>query len=465
MAASILGSCGGDKTDKKPSDGFTTTTLAMDPIRLTKQNKNCVGTFSAGEGAYFYIPQFLSGNLVETRHEFTSQLQGNNIKSPLRKPISNVTYGLDYSYNVLAYFVGGKWILKKVSDEVEIIKSPAKELDVCPSEVTYNPFTYESSGLNISNSITKTYEKVAAHGIELDAVSVRVAPFLYQDIRLKGAPGGNTRKFGYEVDNAYYNPRNKEITFLPQSKTYQKKRDSTPYWQMPMVGSHEYGHHIFTSLVGDSVAKSIEFTKNCFQGHDKTVKFFAQGEVGSKRDNSYKFALGSINEGFADLIAKYTLSSEESSMTNIICFEDNRDAGNDSFKEGAKKIFDKNALNLIDGEQTVRAPKSCNQPNFQEIHHVGAVFAYSADKILSAYSEDSDLKLKVLLQFAKELRTRQDALVSKKAGDYLHISLTLLNMTAAKVLNTPATESHCDVLGEIFPDNEINLCETLRENL
>lgn len=460
VTISTLLSCGENNKptrDRNPEEAFTTTTLSLDPIRLTKQNNNCVRAFAENEGAYFYIPQYLSGKSVETRLDFTSQLEGNLVKSPLRKPISKMTYGLDTSIKAFLRFVDGEW---RYDDEdiVAETKSFAKELDVCPSVVTYDRFTFESSGLNISDTITKTYEKVTAQGIVLDAVKVNVAPFLYKDIRLDGGPQGRVRTVGYETDNAYYSPSEKEITFLPQSKTYQKYRGNTPFWQMPMVGSHEYGHHIFSTLVGNTIVNSFNFSKNCFQGHDQAAKLVDELEVGAQRDNSFRFALGAINEGFSDLIAKYTLSPEESSMTNIICFARNRDADSDTFGRGAKKVFDKVSLDLISSELLAEAPKTCNHPDLQGIHHVGAVFAFSANKLISSYTQDSDKKLKILLEFAKSLSQSHSKWIFKNAGDYLTESIMLINTTALSVLEKNSLESNCSVLQQIFPDQDLSQC-------
>lgn len=132
----------------------------------------------------------------------------------------------------------------------------------------YGEFTYEGVGLSISNGITKTYNTVkAVSDIDLKPVTVNVAPIEYKDIKIHGGPQNKQRVKGHDADNAFYAPEVKEITFLPQSEEYQREVETTPFREVAMVASHEYGHHIFQTAILDHVNLESEFkhADACFQ--------------------------------------------------------------------------------------------------------------------------------------------------------------------------------------------------------
>jgi hypothetical protein len=63
---------------------------------------------------------------------------------------------------------------------------------------------------------------------------------------------------------------------------------NTPYWQIPMVASHEYGHHIFQTLTLDNTSSEIKHSGACFQNHT-TMKNSIYKVQGGLRDNQNIF--------------------------------------------------------------------------------------------------------------------------------------------------------------------------------
>ena len=464
IACSLIAitSCGDKKSseaDKNKRFGKTTI-VGVKPNALTKQSTQCDNLIVLDEPYEFSIPQFLDGKLSYTQINFKDQVKDNYVKSPSSNPISQMVYGLDMEVIATYVFEDGDY---KVQEGFEVnFHSEEKELKVCPGDMLYKTATYESAGLNISNTITKTHAKVSNLGYNLEPVKVNVAPIRYLDLTFVGGDA-SPRPKGYEADNAYYQAGINEITFLPQSEFYKKLRGSTPFWQMPMVGSHEYGHHIFNTFVVEKIDSKISFSKNCFQGHDHL--YDGLESASEKRDATSDFALRSINEGFADLIAKFTLSESESSMKAIKCFEANRDASSAVFGKGDSKYFDEKVVSLIDSSDSIKPPESCDKPNFQEVHHVGASFAHGAYRIIRSFTSDNDISLKILMSFAEGLVKLHPNIKDKTPSDYLFESLSLVLSKAYEVTEASPSAYNCELLEEVFPAGDISVCEASAVNL
>ena len=458
----FVSSCGNSKnSDKKKEDKFVQTTyVSKRPYALYKQVKDCIPGERAFENSLtFSVPQFLGGRLAYTSIDFTEQINHNYVQSPLGAPISLTTYGQEISFSATLKFKNGKYELS--DDFKQEVVSKGENLSICPGELAYGEFSYESAGLNVSNSISKTYKKVTELGYYLSPVTLNIAPILKQEFTYSGGKYDKVVLQSFEADNAYYHPIDKEITFLPQSHEYQEKVDDNPFWQMPMVGSHEYGHHIFTSFVSEKISTKIKHSKNCFEGASEAKSLIA-GEGGDDRTPDAAFALRSLNEGFADLIARYTLSPEEASMKNLRCFELNRDVGVDHFGDNTSKAFTSTVTGIIDSKEKIAPPKSCDNPNFQEVHHVGASFANAAYKIIGSSTDDTKVSLKILMEFANELANTHEAKKHLSASDYIYHALNIVLDKSNELTSNSTEDYNCEMLQKVFPAKPIELCKLRR---
>lgn len=437
---------------------FIVTRLSMDPLPLKKQESDCASLFSAEDEASFLISQFIDGARVYKEHDFSSQLIDNYVQSPGAAPISSLIYGYSATQRRTVRFNSRTGDIEvRQRENFLSVQNHGEKLDVCPTQSIYKEFTYEEAALNISNAITKTYTKLSALNLEIEPIKVRVAPRIFKDSRLIDENGNTQKLIGYEVDNAYYNPRSKTVTFLPQSETYRDASGSPPFWQMPSVGSHEYGHHVFSMITGDKMRKSKVLSRGCFLGHDTVDKLL---EEGSKRANDASFAVRAINEGFSDLIALYTLDDGESSTKNIACFDKTREAGSAKTKSGKNKVFSETGLELINSAVKVKSlAKSCNDINYQEIHKVGAVFSHGFDFVLGEMGADKEMKLKVLVQWLKVLSETHGSLKDSLAGEYLFSASELYLKTAQEIMKLEDNSAGCFALATIFPSKKSKLCE------
>lgn len=434
-------SCGGPESE---SSSATKRRLTKNPIKLKKQIKLCsssYGTFSTEEVINFSLKQFIGGLSINRNVLFKDMLRENFVESKSKMPITGTSYGEEGHYKARGVYDDYREVYRVKAGTREIDETTQRPLDlsVCPSVTDYNENTFEDSGLNVNYAITKTYNSIKEvdEGIDLKGVKVNIGPVKKVDIILEGGPRDGTDQYLYETDNASYNPQTLTITFLPQSKEYQKGTGSkVPYWEIPMVGSHEYGHHVFRTLYSDVTGALRGTINSCF--HTRKIKGVVEiSSATGKRDNKSNFALRSLNEGYADLIAYYTLDNNERGLKGVPCFTKNREVGVPNFGNGVEKFFFNVDLKSMNSTDVEARPATCNDPDFQEIHDVGAVFAYQANSIMSKYTTDKKVKLKILLTWLKDLAQRHRSIEGRLAGDVMFFALELMYKVAADVTDSP----------------------------
>jgi hypothetical protein len=286
---------------------------------------------------------------------------------------------------------------------------------------------------------------------------VEVAPIIRKDIKFRGGPNHKMHTDGYETDNAYYSSEDKQITFLPQSKRASLKESNTPYWQIPMVASHEYGHNIFQTLILDNASSELKHSGACFQNHT-TMKNSIYKVLGELRDNTPNFAMGSMNEGFADLIAFYAIAKGERKLTAVECFAKNREVESPVFGSGQSKNFNKESLQLINTQKSQKPDRDCTTPDYQEIHDVGALFAYGANYLISKSTDDKSKRLTIILIWAKKLATEYSELENLEAGEFLFASLELV-LKATLQESSTAVFDKCALMDELFVDGHDYRCK------
>jgi len=459
----LTGCSKGRSGSSNSSTGWKTTNLSKNPIRLYKQDESCFGTFSTGQDISYSLEQLISGKLTYVIKNFKGQLFGKYIETTGIAPISKTQYGLDSNVEADITFNNstGSYELTAGSNFVNDKYSTSKKLWVCPETSLYSVNSFEGSGLNISYSINKTYNAVleADPSISLGAVSVEVAPTKRKNLKFRGGPKDMEHTVGYETDNAYYQSEDRVITFLPQSKRYSERENNPPYWQVPMVASHEYGHHIFHTLILGNISSEVKHSEACFKNHT-TMKNMAFNITGNRRDNTAGFALGSINEGFADLIAYYSLDKGERELKAVECFTKNREIESPVFGAGMSKAIGSKALRLMNSKNAQRPDRSCDTPNYQEVHDVGALFAYGSNYLISYTTQDKTKKLSIVLKWAKQLAKEYPNLKHLEAGEFLFASMELMlkisvDETGQEVFN------RCKIMDELFVSNHGYSCKFL----
>jgi hypothetical protein len=439
----------------KPSNGdqdLRGRTLTRHPIELTKQDSRCVGKYSLGDQIQITLNLFMDEKVGATDIRFDHQIRENYVVSNGDLPIKQTIFNTKMSYTESAFYDKGQDDYNLVDTSELILGSKGEDLTICPQTKTYDTFTYEAIALSISNSITQTHAEITKNisPTKIPAISLNIAPEIKVIRSYLGGENNGVKLNYYESDNAYYDPSTQVIAFLPMSKTYQSYHSEVALWQVPMVASHEYGHHVYNSLTSLSKKTSL----NCFNNRSN-ITALSLSNVVKKHDTSAKFAYDSINEGFADLISYYTLKESKKSVNGVACFTHNRDIGSNTFgdKTSSKK-FTQSARQLIRSSKVEKKYTDCNTPNYQEVHDVGAIFAYNANYILALEFKQESERLKVLLVWLEELSKQKKNFEKLTADVVLFHSLELLYKIVLDTANSEILISHCEVLKILsFPES------------
>ncbi len=463
--AALLSACGGSGGSNKEPESITPySTLSETPVPMKKIAKNCsFSAFGVGKRKQFGIRMYsesISGVGAYVL-DYTNQIDGLLIKSVKGKPISGTKYGQESESVYTASY--NEWSeVYEYKMGAENITSVEKELGVCPEDTYYGEYTFEGSALSWSYSVTKTFEAIneVLPEASFKAVDMHISPLQKTVMTFDGGDYDNFEYIAYKTDNAYYNPMDQSLTILPQSQE-QKSQGNLPFWEIPMVASHEYGHHVFQTLAMSSSNSSGVLGEmkvhNCFeteQSHaavsDKFKNHYAS-EKASSRGELLSFIVGSINEGFADLISYYTLDNDERSVNGVSCFVKNRDVGSTLFGDDSKKDFRAEVSVYMDLNYKVEKDRDCTTPDHQEIHSVGAIFASVVNQYLSSEKLTKGQKLKVILQYAQELG-KIDNLPTKTPSKFMLYSLEKIAELTKALKGEEASSNDCiAIMEEYFP--------------
>ncbi len=395
---------------------------------------------------------------------FTEILDKNYIRSPRKNIVRSAVYQYENesTYNFVS--IGDNEI--ELASYEENIINRGNSIDVCPDEV-YQHNTVESAGLNTHYFINQTFQKVQSliPEIKIGPIDLRISPSLKISYILadqKKVPP----HIMYLTDNAFYDPFNRTISFLPHSKEAQKAGMDFVFWEVPMVASHEYGHHIFASIFhdlpedGDSLCFNtrVEGISNIHVPGRQKEKQVVSNEL---RFVTINDVLSGLNEGFADLIAYYSLSDFERSLHGLKCLQVSRDVGSDTFINGAKKFFGPDALNSFFSitETENESLSSCESINYQDSHTLGAIFAHSVETYLNILGASKEQKLKVTLEWLKKMDQDYASNVSQTPQDFLETSFITLLRIAPRTLGKIFDVNHCDEVEEIYPRISLKMDE------
>lgn len=440
MAAFLLVGCGKSPSLEKPKPFVMDqrNNLKSTPEFLFKQITDCPSKEFLTNQKNFSLSLFNLnahfGVYSTDPYDFQSLIDKMWLRSISRDVISESHYGEEFRIENL-----------KATE----IKGPS-QIDICPG-VTYERNTVESAGLNVAYFINETYQAVKRVRPE-----IRIAPVV-----IKISPIHRFSREGsqdlYETDNAGYRPWDKAIIFLPHSEEFRLSGQYMSFWEVPMVSSHEYGHHIFTSIFQHKDIKETE-SSNCFAlEHSKAVHQFEAATV--SREVTTFTVLSALNEGFADLISFYTLDDDERGISGIRGLEVTRDVGSSYFADGTNKRFDEKILTDFFSNS------HCSQGQvglcIQDVHSLGAIFASSAENILSLYTFSKDKKLSIIIEWLKEMDFRFLKMNKNSPQDFLSQSVSLFYRTALRSLDQKFEKKSCLTIQLSYPGLDLPECRGL----
>ncbi len=425
-----LASCGKKPVVERSSSPVTVpASLSETPLFYEKQTPVCRSEAELRLNNLINFNLYLSGKMDELQGSLLGLLKDQKLRDPEGKIISSSTYGESIELRVSRSGYGRK-----------VLSKPA-ELTVCAEDDAFPENTIESVGLNSSRYITRAHKKFESlrSGYVLAPVRLSIMPSIKQSRTLLG-PAGYEHREAYWVDNAIYNPGDATITFLPHSLEW-SNAGNVKFWNIPMVATHEYGHHIFTAVFKAPLRSPL--THSCFG-----ILRDRDPRSGSREVTSYSILMA-YNEGFADLVSYYTLEEHELDFSGVNCLEVTRNVESEVFYDGAPKVFSRAVQDLY-FSKTPQPWNNCRLTNYQEVHFFGAIFAHSANKFLGQLTASDDEKYKVLIKWVRYLRDNQSLHANMEGRRYLRSTFAELLRIGVKHLNRRFDEATCQEAEKVF---------------
>ncbi|HYX35678.1 MAG TPA: hypothetical protein VE954_21490 [Oligoflexus sp.] len=298
-----------------------------------------------------------------------------------------------------------------------------------------------------------------------------------------------TQTVTIQTDNAFYSPFADDtlspelyaISVIPQSAEARQDGifNGRGLWEFPVVIHHEYGHHIFQILFGDSTVVSFQAYLDYWQSHRQLHAIHGALDAQDRSGNpeihkerraflsSPGYIFGSLNEGFADLFAHYSMK-EAKGLFDIDCFKQTRDVQSPVMYGGLPKIWDTTLwretfdISVRLGADTVNKNESsplelCSIPSFDDIHVVGAVLAHTVDAVFQttvatrAPGVTPALhKAGLLMQWLQDLRASDEVLELSSKQTLSRIVNSALG-TALTALGKHDKMEFCTVVRQKFP--------------
>ncbi|WP_141734968.1 hypothetical protein [Oligoflexus tunisiensis] len=311
-----------------------------------------------------------------------------------------------------------------------------------------------------------------------------------QIIRMDGTKSQNaTQTVTIGTDNAFYSPFADDtlspsiynISVIPQSVEARQQGlyNGKGLWEFPVVIHHEYGHHVFQQLFGDSTVVSFQAYLDYWQSHRGLHSIHGSLGLQDRSDNpetrrerhaflsSPGRIFGALNEGFSDLFAHYSLN-EAKGLFDISCFQETRDVLSPVMYGGLPKVWNEDLwretfdITMRMGLDTVNKSEVsplelCSVPSFDDIHVVGAVLAHTVDSVFqtTVVARREGLtptlhKAGLLMQWLQTLRATDEVLELSSKQTLSRILNTALG-TALTALGDHDKMEYCSVVQQKFP--------------
>ena len=291
-------------------------------------------------------------------------------------------------------------------------------------------------------------------GLPLPGLRLEVFPEMVHSFQVRSEPRSNSET--YITDNAAYGFWGdiSTIFIFPRSQRSVNNGFFTefPLWQSPMVMSHEFAHHIFSYYLENSSS----FTFGWLGNYKKSVRIFwgkhhlpASPRSGfsllnqSEQDFHEKF-LRAIDEGFADLFGFYSNGDLKELLDDHTCMNLARNIKSSTFDGFRPKILSRSVVKQFLDEKD-STPSNCQTPDYDDVHVIGAIFAYGIDGLLGERSPVD--KAKLLLEWLGLWFSE----ISNQAAEIDSVPLGALD-AMLKVLTerTPLSSSQCKIVNDIF---------------
>ncbi len=278
----------------------------------------------------------------------------------------------------------------------------------------------------------------------ISKVRVRVSTKV-RNIYERSESGVLVREEKQLINNAFYSSKDREIIFVPQgTPDYGLTPFSgIPMWEIPFVGAHEYGHHIFSHFM-------TNFLQDEQISHSARVCFDSHYDGASNvRQVEFVDIMKSLNEGLADLFARFVID-EKIVMKGLTCLEKNRDVSENEFANGEPKILNSHSLGEFFSSRKIGAIDCLKSVNFQDTHTIGAVMANAFFRVLDEGKLDTKDKLDFIYTYLQQINSRYFELKKMSLEDALE-ELFLMGFTKAESSVGLSQSQRCGFISQSYP--------------
>lgn len=340
----------------------------------------------------------------------------------------------------------------KMKFEATIVEA-AKEFRVCPGYDYSKEDTYDAATAGSLYSFKEVEESFKLINLKLAPIKLRVAP-LVEHIQEQFENKEILRKKRTLVNNAFYFGAKNEIIFLPQGKN--KKGEipfsGVPLWKIPFVGAHEYGHHLFNTLmpnyINDKKNSGFNGVSLCFNNVEEVNKE-ERSEEGSPRTPSVENIMSSINEGVADLLAR-TILNRKFNLMGVGCFEYTRDVEKKIFANGQAKRLDKEILDILLLDKRAKSGNCYEIQDFQDPHIIGAIVAHGLFQLYEQADLTKKQRLQAIVEWLRQLNMQYHDTKKLALEDLVEKSLYTAVKVVTDKVDIPQAKL-CKVIADSFP--------------
>ena len=233
-------------------------------------------------------------------------------------------------------------------------------------------------------------------------------------------------------------------------------------WEIPWGLAHEFGHHVFrthTGVVKLGQSSAADRKENGL-GDLLPIHAFPKDDddqsfgLTDSHDVGGEDVFNAVNEGFADLFAYYVYGGKAGMTKNVDCFGLSRDVSSGDYGTGRAKTLDQEVVGTFFSKTALLPPAPCSTPSFQDVHAIGAIFAYAVDQIFDQKAPgDARAKAGLLIKWAEgigEVTASLGAATNTlNFGQFVDAALAVVATSDAKGLILP--ESTCTIVNERFP--------------
>lgn len=324
-----------------------------------------VGVYSEGEIRERSMPRSVSSGLLG----LTS------------KPVIETSYGLTTLRRFEHQVVDGQETV--IAGDSLSLLDKGDALRVCQVDDVFPRNSVEGVAATTNYLVDRTWKfyQELPSTILLQPLRIEVLIQMVDHHSFEADPGKSYNT--YKTDNAAYG-RLKDIPRLfifPRSQEALDLGFFTKFalWESPIVMSHEFSHHIFSSYMDESSQKNKELL-SAYITQKKPTPYWSK----ERREINYSeriLFLTAIDEGFADLFATYANGDKPDLLEDHSCLEKNRDIKYSSFEGAIRKDLTSSIIDQFRNE-TAPAPSDCRYPDFNDVHTIGAIWSHGLDKIM-----------------------------------------------------------------------------------